>query len=87
MSSSPYDDESEAKSSLSNDFKKANLSPRSTPNMKGQNNNFLGDPAIQSIYSRSISDRSLDCSPSDSSNEISDTSSQISVSSKDGKTP
>jgi hypothetical protein len=33
--SSPYDDESEAKSSLSNDIKKANLTPRSTPNMKG----------------------------------------------------
>jgi len=33
--SSHYDDESDAKSSLSNDLKKVSLTPRSTPNVKG----------------------------------------------------
>lgn len=51
--SSHYDDESDAKSSLSNDLKKVSLTPRSTPNVKGQQNfkHFLDDPAILSINS------------------------------------
>lgn len=54
--SSHYDDESDAKSSLSNDLKKVSLTPRSTPNVKGQQNfnPLLDDPAILSINSKSF---------------------------------
>lgn len=65
--SSHYDEESDNKSSLSNDLKKVSLTPRSTPNVKGQQNfkHLLDDPAILSINSQPLSNESI----SDKSNE------------------